>query len=274
MAEWPVVEYQGTKYRRGEGFVLIPVDGSQGVAIIMVKNDGLVMSGITAVAQGDPGPAAVFQTGPIEFTELAHNDPTQGGLEVVEVSPGVYKLVGALHSGEPGTDGASVLNPESFGTPVAGYMLRVKSDLEGFEYQAQKVADRYYPAEVFASGSGEANTTLCPIPLPALPFDYRVGVRGQTVVDGTDVRVDFVARLNGETSGNVIDRCSGIASTERLVFTGAATPPSGATDTFDRVAANTTATVYVRTELQPGSSGTYTTSVATTWAQARIYPIP
>lgn len=272
---WPIVEYEGEEYRRAEGFTLVPVDGSRGVAIVMLKEDGGVASGVEAIAQGDPGVHSEIDT-TVNLTMLEWDDPTPDS-DVFTVlqpangtDPQIVRLNKVRHKAQPGDDGASVLNPESFGTPVAGRILVVNTEEDGFEYQAQKVGDRYIPATISNSGSGEANTTLAVIAVPAQLFDWRPDIEALTVVTGTDVQVDLVARLNGETAGNVVGRCYGVASTERLTLTSA--PPAGSSDTFDKVAAGVAANIYIRTELQSGA-GTYTTSASTTICAVKVRPV-
>lgn len=274
---WEIVEYQGIKYRRSEGIALVPVDGSQGVAIVMLKDDGLTLAGVTAVAQGNPGlHAEIDET--INLTELAPGDPTPASASFTTLTPpsgttpGLYRLNLALHKGTPGDDGASVLNPTSFGTPVAGRILVVKSDLEGFEFAPQKIGDRHLPVEI-ADYSGSGDFTLCPISVPAntYPFDWRPEVVGFAPITGSDAQVDLVARLGGETTGNIVAHCPGIAAPERLAFQAAL--PAGSGDTFDRVAANAAATVYIRTEMKSGG-GNYAVSGAACKFTMRARPIP
>lgn len=271
---WPIVQYNGIEYYQAEGMFLVPVDPSTGVAIIMLKRDGGIGSGFSAIETGPPGMhAEIDET--INFTALAWDDPTPDSASWTELappsesSPGVYRLNLALHTGEPGTDGASVLNPASFGTPVAKRMIVVKSDLSGFEFQAQKVADRYLPAAITESGPAQANSTLAPISIPALPFDWRPHIEAHSIKNGADTLVDLVARLNGETGGNVVARCRGIAATERLTIVSA--PQLPASDTFDKVLAGQPATIHIRTELQSGAGSYITTD---TWCSVRPQPIP
>lgn len=273
---WPIVEYEGEEYRRAEGFVLVPVDGSRGVAIVMLKEDGGVVSGVEAVAQGDPGVHSEIDT-TVNLTMLEWDDPTPDSDSFTEIQPAsgsnpqIVRLNKVRHKAQPGDDGASVLNPASFGTPTADDILVVNAAEDGFEYQAQMVGDRYLPADLNNSGTGDANTTLAVIQVPAQRFDWRPLVEAHTVISGTDVRVDLLARLAGETAGNVVARCRGVASTERLAL--ASAPPAGSSDTFDKVAAGVAANIYIRTELQSGA-GTYTTSEADTWAAVWVRPVP
>lgn len=232
-----------------------------------------------ALVKGDPGFAPTFNTPTLHALE--HGDPTADSIAFTLVTPGtalagpVYHCDVYLHKGEPGDDGTMVLLDASdlTGTPLAGRIMVVNSTATGMEFVAQKVGDRYLPASINSTPSGNANYTLCPVGIPAQPFDWRPEVVGQTVVagTGTNVRVDLLARLSSEAGGNVVARCFGVASTERLMLCSA--PPAGSNDAFDRVAAGTAVTIYMRVERQSGSD-TFTTSASTTSCAVRVRPIP
>lgn len=271
---WPIVQYGGIDYYQGEGKFLVPVDPSTGAAIILLRHDGGIAGGFPAIEQGDPGDPALFQEGPISFTELAHDDPTPGGLSIVEVSPGLYTLTGALHGGEPGDDGSTSIDIETItGDAVAGRLLRLNTAADGFEFTPDKVSEVCRPVTLNNTAAGNANSTLGVAAIPSRPYDRRVIPFGYTIVTqngGSNVVVDFYARLNGETGGNIVGICQGIGGTERLVLS--PTPAVGVADTFDKVLANNAATVHFRTE-QQGGANSYTTTTATTRAGCLVVPV-
>ena len=82
---WPKVDYLGTTYYKAEGVTLVPVDGS-GAAIIMLREDGGVIGGMSAIEKGDPGQPATIDPA-INYTELAHDDPTPAGASWTEITP-------------------------------------------------------------------------------------------------------------------------------------------------------------------------------------------
>lgn len=258
---WPIVAYQGVDYYQAQGLFLVPVDPTTGVAIIMLRKDGGIGTGFVGIEQGAPGVHSEIDE-IINFTALAFGDPTPDSASWTEIQPAsdtnpqIVRLSLALHLGEPGTDGASVLNPASFGTPVAKRMIVVKSDLSGFEYQPQKIADRRIPITMTGySGGGNSTLTTFSVSTNAIPYDWRPELSGYAIVTGTDAQVDLVARLNNETTGNIIAHCPGIAAPERLQFSDVLA--TGSNDAFDKVAAGVAATVYVRVEKQ-GGAGNYT----------------
>lgn len=239
-----------------------------------------------ALVQGDTGPPPTLDT--INFTALEDNDPTPDSASWLETSPGVWQLTLLLHKGIKGDDGDTILDVDDFGTPLAKKILIVNSTVDGFEYQTQKVGDRYVPAAVASAPSGNPNYTLCSVSIPAQDFDWRPDISGQCIITPTaaNVRVDLVARLDAglggtpELSGNIVGRSFGLAGSGGF---GAATtprsqvmsagPPAAASSTYDKVAANTAAVVYMRAERVAGT-GTFTTSSDTTYFNVRVRPIP
>lgn len=257
-----------------DGKVFMPVGPSTGAPVLMLRPQGGIAQGMPAVADGPPGAAAALQTGPIPFTELAHSDPTPGGISVTEVSPGLYALSGALHSGADGASGTTSIDLTTIGgTPVAGQLIKVNSSANGFVFTPLPIAERYVAASIADTAAGNAISLLTTIPIPNKLFDYRVMVTGHTIVTqngGSNVVVNLVAHL-GTAGGNTIAQCDGIGGTERLLFSSA--PPAGAADLFDRVPAGSgTTNVYIRTE-QVSGSNTYTTSHTTSRFAAWAIPI-
>ena len=220
-----------------DGQVLIPVSPETGAPILMLRPQGGMGVGIPAIADGEPGPAATFQEGPVTFTELAHDDPTPASLSVTQVSPGVYALSGALHKGGPGEDGTSAIDMDSIGgTPTADQLIKVNGTADGFDYAFEKVAERYVPATINNTTAGNTTSTLATIPIPNKHFAYRIIVQGQTIVTqngGSNVVVNLRARLNDQTGGNIIAETPGLGGTERLSFS--SVPPAGVADSFDKV---------------------------------------
>lgn len=259
---WPTTP--DGQYWRFEGIILMPVDPSTGVAQLLLRPEGGMGVGIPAIVQGDDGvPPTILEE--INFTPLPDGDPNPDSASWTQLAPNVYQLNLSLHGGEKGDDGSTSIDVDSVaGAPAAGKLPALNGDADGFEYVSQKVMDRRYPASINNTVSGTANSTLTVFSvLPGTyDFDWRPRVGGFTVVTGagSNVRVDLVARLNGETGGNIVGSCVGIASTERLHLEGA--PPSGSPDSWDRVPAGEGATIFVRTERRSGSDY-YTTSADT-----------
>lgn len=227
-----------------------------------------------ALHKGDPGdPAALDSV--INFTALAASDSTPDSASFTELSPGLWQLNLALHKGADGADGSTTLNPSSFGTPVFKKILRVDSALTGFEYQTQLVGERYIPATIASTPSGNSAYTLCSVGVPALDFDWRPEVSGWCVVTGTaaDVQVDLIARLNSETAGNEVGRASQPSGQYPATHVLSSGPPAGSADTYDKVLAGNSATIYLRAERQSGGS-TFTTSSSTTRFKVRVQPVP
>jgi hypothetical protein len=275
---WPTVEFNGALYRQSEGTFLVPVDGSNGAAIILLKENGGVGVGFSAVEQGPPGVHAELDE-TINVTELEWNDPTTPSwswttlIPPTTSTPGLYRLNAQTRKGEKGDDGETVWDPTDLsGSPVAGQIPVVNGAANGFELVAQKFPEVFYPGAINNVASGNVNYTQAQINIPARPFARRVQALGHTVIVGeaADVRVDLVARLNGETGGNIVGRCPGIAQTERLQLSPGRGP--GLADTYDQIAANAAAVLYIRTERQAGTS-TYTASASVTQFEALVLPL-
>lgn len=275
---WPIVDYNGLPHYKGTGTVLVPVDGT-GVAHIFMREDGGIIGGVSGVMQGDPGAPPGIQT-TVNSVELAHDDPTPASASWTQLSPpnetypgGLYQYNHVWHAGAPGAPGATVWDPTDLDpSPVAGQVPVVKSTLDGFDLVAQKIPEVFYPGEIDDIPSGNTNFTVTAIPIPARPWARRLRAGGYQVVTGeaADVRVDLLARLNNETGGNIVGRCQGIAQVERLTLDPGKPIETGtAADTYNQIAANSAATVYVRTERKAGTS-TYigSASQAQFWVEA------
>lgn len=236
-----------------------------------------------ALVQGDPGPAPDLTT-TVVLTALEPDDPTVDSATLVETSPDVYQLHLILHKGLKGDDGDTVLDLEDFdGDPLAGKILVVNSAVTGLEYKTEKVGDRYVPATILSTPSGNAAYTLCAVSIPAQDFDWRPEVAGQCVITGTDynVRVDLVARLDAglggtpEISGNIVGRGFGtpywVLLPQNTVLSSG--PPANASATYDKVAAGVNAVVYLRAERIAGVA-TFTTAGDQTTFCVWVRPIP
>ncbi|AHG24340.1 minor tail protein [Mycobacterium phage MichelleMyBell] len=278
---WPIVEYNGAPHYHGQGDFLIPVDPSTGMAVIMLRHDGGIGSGLTAIEKGDPGVPPSFDPD-VPVTELAYDDPTPASGTWTQISPptgndpGLWQLSLTLHGAAPGgSSGGATPTPADFGGGTAGQVLAVNNAADEFEIVDQKIPEVFYPGEIDNVGSGNVNATLCSINIAARPWARRVRAQGYTVVTGeaADVRVDLVARLNNAGSGNIVGHCIGIASTERLMFApGKPINPGTVSDTYDTIAAGESATLYVRLERKAGSS-TYTASASASMFSAEVWPL-
>lgn len=228
----------------------------------------------TALAKGDTGDVPTLNL-PITLTELAPDDTTPASASFTEVSPDTYTMSLALHRGAKGEDGDTVLLPDDYGTGLAGDYLVVNSALDAFTLTPQRVGDRYLPATILPTPSGNAAYTLCTVSIPPQRFSYRPQVEGFCEITGTseDVKVDLVARIDSATAGNIIGRATQRAGQYPATHVLSSTPPAGSVSAYDIVPANTSAAIYLRAERVSGS-GTFTTSATTTGFSVRALPVP
>lgn len=285
----PVTNWQ-TTYFDGKPFLVVDVakfripldwDPSSNMFVAVSAPDG-GLGNFPALVKGDDGTTPSIDS-VIDFTPMAFDDPDPEFASWSVLSPNVYQLHLGLKRGAPGADGGNVLDPDDYGTPVAGRLLRVKSDLSGFEYVAPKVGDRFVPAAIADTPTGNPAYTMCQIPVDAQPFDWRPEVEGQTIFTGTgaDVGVNLVARLqttgtvNGETAGPEVGFGFGPigvnAAAIATVFS--SSPPANSSSTFDKVLAGNTATIWIRGERRTGAN-TFSTSSDTSIFKAKVAPIP
>jgi len=250
-------------------------DPASNMFIAIAAPDGGV-GGLPALAQGDPGAAAVLDT-PVNLTALNYGDPTPDSATFTTLSPGVYQLNLTLHKGPPGAAGTTTVTGASdvFGTPLPGQILVVDIDADGLVYANPLVGDRYVPATILPTPSGNSVFTLCSVAVPAQSFDWRPQVSGQSVITGTgtDVQVDLIARLNDPNAGNIVGRGFGLPGVGPMVNTLTSGPPAASADTYDKIPAGSAATIYLRAERQTGTN-TFTTSASTTSFCVRVQPIP
>ncbi|QDF19906.1 minor tail protein [Mycobacterium phage ThetaBob] len=272
---WPTTP--DGNYYRFEGLIDIPVDPETGAAILYLRPQGGMGVGIPAIANGEPGKHAELDE-TINLTVIEDGDPTQPSASFTTLvppttdTPGKWRLNLALPKGAKGDDGEAVWDPTDVAeNPVAGQIPVVNDTADGFNLEAQKITEVFFPASINNTASGNANSTLAVVEIPARPYARRVRPVGYTVVtgEGADVRVDLVARLNGESGGNVVGRCPGIAQTERLTLIPG--KPTGSAGPYDTIAAGDTALVYIRCERQAGSV-TYTTSASSSNFSVEVTP--
>lgn len=238
-----------------------------------------------ALVQGDVGPAPTLA--PINPTFLEPTDPTPDSASWTELSPGVWQLDLVIHKGPQGDTGDTVIDPDDFGTPLPGKILVVNAGMDGFEYASQKVGDRYVPATIANTPSGNSKYTLCAVPIPAQGFDWRPEISGQVSITptATDVLVDLVARLDAggggtpEVSGNIVGHAYGMTPRDiwgtpiPTVIVMSSGPPAAATADYDKVPAGTAAVVYFRAERVAGN-GTFTTTASKSRFCVWVRPIP
>lgn len=263
----------------------------------------------TALAKGDTGDVPTLSL-PINLTELAAEDTTPASASFTQIAPGTYKLNLSLHRGAKGADGDTVLQPSDYGTGLAGDYLVVNAAGDAFALTPQRVGDRYIPATISPTPSGNAAYTLCTVAIPPQRFSWRPQVEGFCEITGTsaDVKVDLVARLNNATAGNIVGRATQPAgpvpttttttgatgasgssgatgtttTTTTTSFVGpypfathvlSSTPPAGSAAGYDVVAAGASAVIYLRAERVSGSA-TFTTSATTTGFCVNVRPVP
>jgi hypothetical protein len=259
-----------------------PFDPNSPLSILWAPPGGIAQANLPFMLRGANGFSPTIASA--ERTLLEYGDPTPDSYELVELSPAtddhgqILKLVTVEHKGADGNDGTSTLDPDAYGTKVAGRLIRLKSDLSGFEYTPPSIVGTHWPATAPlaapALSAGAYDLTSISIPANTYPFPTRVEISAGTTVtaSGTgDVKVDLLARLNS-TSGQVLGRCSGVGGiTDRLILIDG---PDPGTDPADvTIAANAAATIYIRTERQAGGVDTYQTSVASTRACAKVFRV-
>lgn len=259
---WPTVVVDGKEWWEVDIKARILKESdpdSQVLFLVGTPNGGV--GNVGPLVKGDPGVHAELLE-EINFTALEPDDATPDSASFTIITPpdddtpGEYQLNLALHKGLKGDDGDTVLDPGDFDGALVGQILVVGDD--EFILQDQKVTTQHRAASLNNVPSGNPSYTLGVITIDAATFDRRLIVAAQAVVVGTgpDVAVDLLARLNGETGGNVIAACRGLAGTkDRLTICPAS--PAGSDGDFNKINAGDPATVHLRTERQSGSD-TYT----------------
>lgn len=274
----------------GKDFLVIDVasfripldwDPSSNMMIAVAAPDG-ALGNFPALVKGEDGDTPNIDLA-INLTALAWDDPTPESADFTKIDDTTYQLNLIMRNGEPGADGAVVLAADdTFGTPLAGRLLRVKSDLSGFEYTPMLVGDRIPAPSTFAHvPTGNAAYTIVALAFDAQAFDWRPEIEGQTAITytGADCTTDLVARLsttgtiNGETAGPIVAMGLGLPGPDPCIPVFSSAVPAASSDTYDKVLAGNTATVYIRTERRGGSQ-TYSTSADTTIVGGRVMPVP
>lgn len=227
-----------------------------------------------ALLKGDPGDTPTFDSA-VNFTVLDFDDPTADSMTLTALGGDEYQANIILHRGPPGNDGTSTLDVNAYGTPASKKILIVNPTVDGFIYQSQLVGDRFLPSTINSTPAGNPLYTLAAVSVPAMPFDWRPEVSGQSVVTptGANVGVDLIARLNDAAAGNIVGRCFGVAGSavQNLKLVDGA--PAGSADAYDKVVAGAAAVVYLRAERITGTD-TFTTSSSTTTFKVKVAPIP
>lgn len=263
-----------TKFR-----VPLDWDASSNMFIAVASPTG-GLGNFPALVKGDQGDTPIIDT-TINLTALDADDQTADSATWTEISPGTYQLTLVLHKGPEGDPGDTTIDFADFsGTPLPGRILVVNAGITAFEFAAQKAGDRYVPAEIANTPTGNPKYTLCSVAVPAQPFDWRPVVSGYCIVarNAYASTVDLVARLNDETSGNEVGRAAGYSCTAydaraKIPLSLTPGPPTNASTNYDRVAAGQAAVIYLRAERQAGS-GTFTTTADTTRFCVWVQPIP
>lgn len=281
----PVTNWN-TTYIDGKPYLVIDIakfripldwDPSSNMFFAVAAPDG-GLGGFPALVQGDDGATPDLDT-TINFTPLAWNDPTPDSASWTELSANLYRLNLALHKGAPGDPTAfNLIDADDItGTPIAKKILVVNSAGNGFDYAFQAIGDEFWPATFNNTPSGNPSYTLGTVSVPPQPRDWRPDCTGWCVVTGTgtDVRVDLVARLNTETSGNIVARGRGHSgqNTEGFATVLASGPPAGSANGYNKVLANTAATIFFRAERVTGAA-TFTTTATDTYFNVKVRPVP
>ena len=255
-------------------------DPSSNMFIAVAAPDG-GLGNFPALVRGDDGlPPELDNV--INFTPLEYDDPTPEFASFTETAPNVYKLNLGLKRGRQGPPGTMTILGASdlTGTPAAKKMFVINATGDGVEIVAQKVGNRYRPASIEPTPSGNPAWTLCPIGIEPQPFDCLVRVEGQCIVTptGADFRGDLIARLsttgivNGETAGPEVARGFGLAGAAPppLIFSSAR--PFGESASYGMIPQGNAATIYVRVERQSGNQ-TFITAPDTCRFEAITEPL-
>lgn len=257
-----------------------------------IEEDGQLSSLFLAAASPQGGPARgvsnypALLRGPRGFsgslvkgsiTPLAHDDDAEMDFDIAliaeetDISGPVWAISASLKQGPPGDDGAALITPTDYGTPVVGQALTVAAGSTTFELTYPKVGGLYLPASISSAPDGStAEFTMAVVDVAAgvYNFDWRPAVRGNAVTIGStaDVRVDLIARLNDETGGAIIGRGYGLVQK-----TGQPNLVSKVESGTGIVTAGQPATVYFRTKKM---SGTATYGAAGTTAAFEMLAVP
>ena len=217
------------------------------------------LSNIPALLKGPPGYSPTLTKGSV--AQLSYDDPTdmffdiQPIAEATDVSGPVYEVNVALKQGPPGEDGAAVLNPADYGTPVYGQQLTVAAGGEGLELTYPQVIGAHLPTSISSAPDGStAEYTMAVFDIPAGYYnrDWKPMVHGNaiTIASSTDCRVDLIVRKDDETGGHIIGRGIGVPG----VTVWQPNIYSGVESGTNVITAGAAATIYVRTKRMSGSA--------------------
>jgi hypothetical protein len=275
-----------TTYIDGKPYLVIDVakfripldwDPSSNMFMAVAAPDG-GLGNFPALVRGDDGFTPDIDT-VINFEAMDWDNPSPDYASWTEVSANLYKLNLGLHTGRPGDSGVyDLMDADDIaGTAVAGQMLVVNSAADGFLYVTPKVGDEFWPAGFNNTPSGQPQYTLGQVSVPPQGFAWRPDCSGWCVITGTgaDVRVDLVARLNIESSGNILARGRGmigqnLAGIPTILASG---PVAGSANDYNIIPANTPAIIYFRAERTSGAM-TFTTNAVDTWFNVKVRPVP
>ncbi|QPO16542.1 minor tail protein [Mycobacterium phage TelAviv] len=280
VTNWTVTVIDGKQYlviEVAQFRVPLDWDPSSNMFIAVAAPDG-GLGNFPALVRGENGETPELDS-VIDFTPLAWNDPTPDFASWTETSENVYRLSLGLHTGAPGDAGPiNLADAEDLaGALAAGKLIAVNATADGFELVSPKVGDMYWPATINNTPSGNTAYTLCAVPIPAQPFDWRPEPQGWCVITGTgpNVQADLIARLDTAASGNIVGRGRGHVgqNTEGFATNLAAGPPPGSAADYNKVPAGQEAVIYLRAERQSGSD-TFTTTASATHFSVRVQPIP
>ncbi len=229
------------------------------------------MSGLPALAQGDPGPWTEFLE-EVPVTELANSDTTPVGASITVTQPGGpgtpqrVQLSLALRTGKDGKDGDATWDPTDLDpSPVSGTVPAVNSAGTGFDLVQPKVARAHWPGSVANAPAGTTATyQLGAVNIAAGTYQdpYRLHVNaGATVIgSSSDLKVDIVARL-GAADGPIIGYGHGVSGvqTQRTVVISGPPPGTASSNADYFTAGGAGATVYLMAEKKSGAA-TYQTT--------------
>lgn len=280
VATWNITTINGVDYLVVDtASFRIPLDwdpSSNMLIAIGVPSGGY--GNIPALLRGEPGPTITLDN-VINLTVLDYDDPSVDSASLTALTETDYQVNLTIHQGPKGDRGVATLDMGSFGTPVAKQLIVVNNTLDGFVYQPQLVGDSYPPATIRSAPAGNPSYTLCSVSIAAQPFAWRPRVSGQCVISGAgfwgDVQADFIARLNNESSGNIVGRGFGPSgvNTEKIPTVLSSGRPAGTPSSYNTVAANAAAVIFFTVERQTGTE-TFTTSADTTYCEVRVEAIP
>lgn len=72
---WPIVQWNGVPHYQAQGEFLIPVTPDTGAAVILLRENGGVGDGFSAIERGEPGFPAELEN-EVTWNEVAWNDPS------------------------------------------------------------------------------------------------------------------------------------------------------------------------------------------------------